>query len=150
MLQRLFNSISRRGTTLEERAFAVRVVSTLDTVRGCCDDWSEQVAVSADYAALANLAAVRRWELTRAAQELSALAPPSSLRREAEESARAILQVADGFRRLTQGYRFSKFERVCEGQSLLESGLERCRRSATRFAVIRPPEASSSRGALST
>ncbi|MBI4495272.1 MAG: hypothetical protein HY690_21055 [Chloroflexi bacterium] len=120
MLERILKALRRPTPEPEQRAFAAQVLAALETARRCDEEWSAQVELTSNYPSLANLAAVQRWKLTRLAYILAATAPPPRLQRQASQGAKVLLLTAEAFHRLTNGYRFTKFERVCEGQAQLE------------------------------
>lgn len=133
MLGRILRRLTRRTPKPEEAAFVAHVLAALEEARRGDEVWREQVQLSSDYRALANMAAVRRWTAARLARELAEAPAPPALRRRASETARAMSQTSDAYQRLTNGYRFSKFERVCEGQALLQQAQSRRQRVMDRL-----------------
>src|SRR5438067_2802827 len=98
------------------RARAQQIASQLRTV---FDDWLALREVEPEYAQLANVAAVRRWELLRLARDTEYLNPPRSLAGIHRDLHNALIGSARACQLLANGYRFHKSDAVCDGQALL-------------------------------
>lgn len=83
------------------------------------DDWLSLREIESDNFALANAAAVSRWELMRLARAAEALEPPRSWASIHRDVHNAVLGSARACQLLANGYRGHKSEAVCDGQALL-------------------------------
>lgn len=83
------------------------------------DDWLSLREVESEYAQLANAAAVNRWELMRLAKSAEKMEAPRGLNGTQRDVQNAMLGSARACQLLANGYRFHKFEAVCDGQALL-------------------------------
>jgi hypothetical protein len=88
-------------------------------VQAIFDDWLSLREIESDNSALANAAAVSRWELMRMARALEHLSPPRSLAGIHRAVQSALLTSARACQLLANGYRGHKAEAVCDGQALL-------------------------------
>ena len=119
-LKQVLWALRGRAPSPETGAFRRRALAALREAEQRDQAWVASAVSTSDYGALANLAAVYRWELALVSHHLAALDPPEGLAQEAAECRWVIDSTARAFHRMTSGYRFSKFERVCDGQTLLE------------------------------
>jgi hypothetical protein len=83
------------------------------------DTWVALREIEADYARLANTAAVNRWELMRLAKQTERLQPPRMLGATHRHILAAVTSSARACQLLANGYRFHKSEAICDGQALL-------------------------------
>ena len=88
-------------------------------VQAIFDEWLRLHEIESDNGALANAAAVSRWELMRMARSLEHLSPPQSLASVHRAVQTALLNSARACQLLANGYRGHKAEVVCDGQALL-------------------------------
>lgn len=132
MLHRLLRS-QRPVATRDEVAFASHALPFFEQAERHYDEWRAHLELTSDYHALANVAAICRWQLAKIARSLADAPPPPALGREAQDGAGALLLAAEAFQQLSHGYRSSKFERVCDGAAQLESARERWSRVRTRL-----------------
>jgi hypothetical protein len=116
-----------RPTSLQEqraqrvyRAEVQRFAKQLQTV---FDDWLSLREIESDNFALANAAAVSRWELMRLAGRAEELVPPRSWASIHRDVHNAVLGSARACQLLANGYRNHKSEAVCDGQALLMDSL---------------------------
>ncbi|MBV9599470.1 MAG: hypothetical protein JOZ87_21770 [Chloroflexi bacterium] len=98
------------------RTEAQQFVTRVQTI---FDEWLSLREIESDNGALANAAAVSRWELMRMARSLEHLSPPRSLSGVHRAVQSALLTSARACQLLANGYRGHKAEVVCDGQALL-------------------------------
>jgi hypothetical protein len=97
---------------VEARQFVTRIQAIFER-------WLSLREVEFDNSALANAAAVSRWELMRMAGSLEHLSPPRSLTGIHRAVESALLTSARACQLLANGYRNHKAEVVCDGQAML-------------------------------
>jgi hypothetical protein len=112
-----------RPASIEEhhalRLYAAQVRQIATRLQAVFDEWSTTRETEVDNARLGNIAAVNRWHLMRLAKEAEGLSPPRSMDGVQRDLAGAVLNAARACQLLANGYRFHKYEAVCDGQSLL-------------------------------
>ena len=102
-----------------QRQYRTEAQNIAARLRRIFDDWLALREVEPDYAHLANVAAVNRWELMRLAREAEGLEPPRSMAGMHREIHNDVIGAARACQLLANGYRFHKSEAVCDGQALL-------------------------------
>jgi hypothetical protein len=99
--------------------YRIEAQQFVSRVQAIFDDWLRLREIESDNGALANAAAVSRWELMRMARALEHLSPPRSLGGVHRAVQSALLTSARACQLLANGYRGHKAEVVCDGQALL-------------------------------
>ena len=112
-----------RPTSLAERhaqrAYRVEVQQIASRLQGIFENWLALREVESENSALANAAAVHRWELMRLARATEQLEAPRSWVGIHRDLQNAVLGTARACQLLANGYRVHKSEVVCDGQALL-------------------------------
>jgi hypothetical protein len=101
------------------RVYRQQVEAVNSRVRTIFDEWVALREIEPDYARLANVSAVKRWELLRLVADAERLRPPRLLGSVHREILSAVTGSARACQLLANGYRFHKSEAVCDGQALL-------------------------------
>jgi len=111
-----------RPQTLEEqraqRLYRAELQQIASRVRAIFDEWLELRELQADYAQLANAAAVNRWEVMRLVKQAERLEAPRSLSGSHRDAHNALVGAARACQLLANGYRVHKSDAICDGQAM--------------------------------
>jgi hypothetical protein len=117
-----FLQLFRPQTLAEQharRAYRSQVDTIAARVRAIFDEWVALREIEPDYARLANVAAVNRWELLKLHSQAERLSAPRMLGSVHRDVLGTITASARACQLLANGYRFHKSEAICDGQAML-------------------------------
>jgi hypothetical protein len=109
-----------RGDEQRARHLYVRHVQQLaERLGSIYDEWGALRDQEPENQRLANVAAVKRWEVMRLLSEAEQLEAPRALGSVQRDLQNALVGAARACQLLANGYRSHKSEAVCDGQALL-------------------------------
>ena len=123
--ERLLDAASRlmsgadAGPSDDLVAYALRVRPAACGAQRVFGSWLRRVQQIPSTEALANAAAVQRWEFAAALDELGQLEAPAEAERIHARLLKALRDAARGSQLLANGYRSTTYGAVCDGQALL-------------------------------